>query len=156
MEEKLLVSGWVTAELFEGDDLVGVWETHNFVTDVGLKHIAEEMGQQAATNMGWIAVGTGTGQTRASIILATDIHHEALEAGYPDVTASPADNVVVYKAIIAAGDATDVLTEGGVFNNASVDTGTLLNYWNFTPPIDKSGTQSLTITLSLEIGNLGS
>jgi len=155
MKEQALVNGYVRAELFEGEELVGIWDTTNFVTDVGLKHIAGAMGQ-SPTDMGWIGVGTGTGQTKASTTLDTDQVHQALLAGYPDRTASPPDNVTVFKATLAAGVGTGTLTEGGVFNNASVDTGTLLNYWNFTPPIDKSGTQSLTITLSLEIGNLGS
>ena len=143
------VRSWLTDA--DGNDY-DLREDENLITNVGLRHFADQMGQDTETHMNRMAVGTGTGQSKTSTTLATEIARVTLESGWPKRQSSPTDNVTEYKAVFAAGTGTGSLTEGCIINAASG--GQMLNYWEWNPARIKDSTASLTVIYTIQIGSL--
>lgn len=113
---------------------------HNTVPANGLAHIADQLSSspgQAA--MGWMAVGTGT---PAATLLGTEVDRNAL------TSRTDSGAVVTYVGNWAAGDATNAITEAGIFNVVTANTITMLASASFAV-INKGANDTLAITWTL-------
>ena len=116
---------------------------HNQVQTAGKAHIADQLsavpGEAAMSHM---AVGTGSGQGVGDATLLAEIDRNAL------TSRTDAGAVVTYVGTWVPGDATNALTEAGIFNNAAG--GTMLVYADFLV-INKGALDSLVMTWTLTI-----
>ncbi len=115
---------------------------HNTVPANGLAHVADQLSAtpgQAA--MGWMAVGTGT---PSATLLGVEVDRNAL------TSRTDAGAVVTYVGDWAAGDATAVITEAGIFNIVTAATITMLCSASFAA-INKLAADSLKITWTLTL-----
>lgn len=147
--------GIVTARLIDvSGRVVRAQRTHNFITVDGLKLIVDQLASSPALNPpSHLAVGTGAAQTRDDTTLTNELERNALNAGYPQIDASPDTNILVFAADFSTSEANGSLTEAAVFN-ASGSPQNMLNYFVFAPAIDKTSSQSLTVTLKMRLGAL--
>ena len=88
-------------------------EAFNQFQTLGKTHVADRLADVGEAAMGWMAIGTGTGQGVGDNVLATELDRQALD----DATPSHAANVVTYHRLFAAGEGTGTVTEAGVFND---------------------------------------
>jgi hypothetical protein len=119
---------------------------HNLITLSGHAHVADQMSDGSEAQMGYMAVGIGSGQSQSSNALANELDRNALQSG-PTQLSPPDDAKVQYVGFWDAGDATGAITEAGIFNAAS--NGTMLCYQSF-PVINKGTNDQLTITWTVE------
>ncbi len=148
------MKGHIKIELFDEEGkLKQVVEKDNTFMAVGDAHVADALAlTQGETAMGFMSVGTGsTAFTTASTTLNSEIDRNSLDASYPEQVAGADDNDIVYKANWAAGDATDALTEAGIFNSSVADQGTMLAASTFSV-INKGASDTLTITWTVTVG----
>src|SRR3972149_158301 len=113
---------------------------HNTVPANGLAHIADQLSSapgQAA--MGWMAVGTGT---PSATLLGVEVDRNALTSRIDSGA------VVTYVGDWAAGDATAVITEAGIFNVVTANTITMLASASFAA-FNKLANDTLQITWTL-------
>ena len=120
---------------------------HNTVTELMDAQVADQMSDGAGAAIGFMAVGTGSGQTSASVGLATSLDRNALtsttQGGGGD------DNDSIYIGDWAAGDGTGAITEAGVLlgdNNTS-----LMLYADFGV-VNKGAADTLQITWTATYG----
>ena len=150
--ERRTLVGRIKLELKDKDGNVIEQRTiKNTFTDVGDAHVADQL---AATpgeaTMGWLAVGTSSAAFAVgSTTLTKEIDRNALTAGYPEQGSGGNDNDIVYAASWAAGDATDAITEAGIFNSSS--NGTMLAASTF-PVINKGASDTLSIKWTVTCG----
>ena len=152
--DRTLMKGRIKIELFdEAGNLKEMYEKDNTFMAVGDAHVADQLDVSPdEAVMGFMSVGTGTTAfTTASTTLNSEIDRNSLNASYPDQTLGSDDNDIVYKANWAAGDATDALTEAGIFNSSVTDQGTMLAASTFSV-INKGASDTLTITWTVTVG----
>lgn len=133
---------------FEPDEngdykLVKQSEHWNQVQTLMKTHIADALADQGEVQMGWMAIGTGTGQAVGDATLATELERNALSGGTPTHAAA----VVTYTATFGPSAPTGNVTEAGLLNAAGAGTlglyadgftytktaATVLNFtWTFT------------------------
>lgn len=144
------IKGWVDVML---TDVFGnvLEERHgpNTIQLAGHAHVADQMSDSGETAMGWMGVGTGSGQSTSDTTLGTELDRMTLSAGYPSQGAGGADYQVVYKGFWTAGNGTGAITEAGIFNMSTIDAGKMLAYQSFTV-INKGSSDKLTITWTLD------
>ena len=125
-----------------------VRDIKNLVVTAGKSWIADRMQQDTGSAvMGWMTIGTGT--TAAAVgntTLETQAFHQALTISGGAVTA----NVITFAATIGAGDGTAAITEAGIFNNVTVDTGDMLARTVFAV-VNKGALDTMTITWDITI-----
>jgi len=144
------IKGWVDIVLKDTFGNV-LEERHgpNTIQLAGHAHVANRMSELTQSAMGWMGIGTGTGQLTTVTTLASEISRNALVAGYPSQAAGASDYQVVYKGFWTAGAGSGAITEAGIFNSATAGTGSMLAYQNFTV-INKGASDKLTITWTLD------
>ena len=120
---------------------------HNTVTELGDAHVADAMSDQAEGALGYIAVGTGTGQGAASTGLATSLDRNALTSTIQGVAGN--DNDVIYVGNWAAGDGTGAITEAGILLG---DNNTSMNYYADFAVVTKGAADTLEITWTVTHG----
>ncbi len=119
----------------------------NTVTELMDVQVADQMSDQGQAAIGYMAVGTGTGQTSASTGLATSLDRNALDSTTQGTAG--ADNDVVYVASWAAGDGTGTITEAGIMQ---ADNNTTMMMYASFGAITKGGSDTLTITWTATFG----
>ena len=120
---------------------------HNTVTELMDAQVADQMSDGAGAAIGFIAVGTGSGQGAASTGLAVSLDRNALTSTTQG--AGAADNDSVYVGDWAAGDGTGAITEAGILladNNTS-----LMLYADFAV-VNKGAADTLQITWTATYG----
>ena len=127
-----------------GDGTIERQTGPNQVQTLGKQHIADALSDQGETAMGWMAIGTGTGQGVGDNTLATELDRQALDSGTP----SHSGAVVTYSRTFAAGEGTGTVTEAGVFNDAAA--GDMLIYTGAIS-FAKGAADALTINWTLTI-----
>lgn len=150
--EKRTMTGHIDLKLTDKDGNVKQHiSKSNTFTDVGDAHVADQLdATPGEAAMGWLAVGTSPSAFAVgSTALTKEIDRNALTAGYPEQGAAANDNDVKYKASWSAGDATDAITEAGIFNASSA--GTMLAASTF-PVINKGSTDTLSIVWTITVG----
>ena len=120
---------------------------HNTVTELGDAHVADAMSDQGEGALGYIAVGTGSGQGTGDTGLATSLDRNAITSTTQG--AGAADNDVVYVGDWTAGDGTGAITEAGIL---LADNNTTLNYYADFAVINKGAADTLQITWTVTFG----
>jgi len=120
---------------------------HNTVTELGDAHVADALSDQGEGALGYIAIGTGTGQTSASTGLATSLDRRLLTSTTQGLAGE--DNDVIYVGDWAAGDGTGAITEAGIF---LADNNTSMNYVASFAVVTKGAADVLQITWTVTHG----
>jgi hypothetical protein len=142
------IKGFMRLRLYGPDGkLKQAIDKENTVTELMDAHTAYRVANTGANVIGYMAVGTGSGQTSASTGLAAGANYNALDSRTQG--SAGADNDVVFVATWAPGDATMAITEAGVFqgNNNT----TLMLYDDFDV-VNKGATDTLVITWTCTFG----
>lgn len=148
MKDKFGIKGRVEASLFdEHGALKDKRILENTVTELGDAHVADAMSDAGEGALGFMAVGTGTGQTSASTGLATSLDRNTLTSTAQ--RAGAADNEVMYYGDWAAGDGTGAITEAGIF---LADNNTSMNYYADFLAINKGALDTLQIVWIVTFG----
>jgi len=148
-ESKIGIKGLFHAQLFSPEgDLKEERIVHNTVTELCDAHVADQLSDvPGEAAIGFMAVGTGTGQTSASVGLATSLERHALDSTTQG--AGAADNDLVYVATWGAGTGTGAITEAGIL---TADNDTSLQYYADFAVINKGAADSLVITWTATFG----
>ena len=120
---------------------------HNTVTELGDAHVADAMSDQGEGALGYMAVGTGSGQGAADVGLATSLDRNALTSTTQG--AGGDDNDVIFVGTWVAGDGTGAITEAGIFLG---DNNTSMNYYADFGVVTKAAADDLVITWTVTYG----
>lgn len=143
IKDRSPIKGHFVARL-NGKIVVDTWNT---ITELCDAQVADQMSDQGQAAIGFMSVGTGSGQGAASTGLATHEDRNALDSTTQG--AGAADNDVVYVCSWAAGDATAAITEAGIMR--ADDDASLMAYADFAV-INKGAADTLEITWTLTFG----
>ncbi len=119
----------------------------NTVTELMDAQAADQMSDQGQAAIGYMAVGTGSGQTSVSTGLAVSLDRNALTSTTQGAAGD--DNDVIYVGTWAAGDGTGAITEAGVIQ--ADNNTTLMTYADFAV-VNKLAADSLVITWTVTFG----
>ena len=153
MKDKFGIKGKVHYVLRDKDENIkDEGEVHNDIT-VGMDaHVADQMADQGDAQIGFIALGTGTGGTTASTDLDT---YEAgtltALSGTQTQGTAAADNHVVYSGFWDAGVGTASITEAGIFLGSATSRSDLMTY-NDGLTITKGASDTLKIDWTVTYG----
>lgn len=120
----------------------------NTITELMDAHVADQMSDRGEAAIGWMAVGTGSGQTSASTGLAVSLDRNALDSTTQEGGGD--DNDVTYVASWAAGDGTGSITEAAIMR--ADNNTTMMTYADFGVVTKGSG-DTLTITWTVTYGS---
>lgn len=120
---------------------------HNTVTELGDAHVADAMSDTGEGALGYMAVGTGSGQGAADVGLDTVLDRNALDSTTQGAAGD--DNDVIYVCTWAAGDGTGAITEAGIFLG---DNNTSMNYYADFAVVNKAAGDSVVITWTITFG----
>jgi hypothetical protein len=123
----------------------------NVFTDVGDAHVADQMASTPGEDpMSDMAIGTSAVElTAGDTQLGGELDRNTLTSFTQG--AGGDDNKVVYVGDWAAGDGTGAITEAGIFNSHTADSGTLLCAQTFSV-INKGASDTLQITWTVTFG----
>jgi len=146
LTDGLYIKANMVAKLYGPEGLKDIREVHNLVTTLGHKMAADQLlAAPALATPGWMEVGTGSGQTDASSILAIYIVDSRTAL---DSKTRGANAIITMVCTLAAGVGTGAITEAGVFNVVTQNTTDLICYADFAV-INKLAADSLVITWTL-------
>lgn len=139
--------GNMVAELFDSNGVLkDRREVENLVTVLGHQMAADQiLAAPAVATPGWMELGTGTGQTSASSILAAYIVGSRTAL---DSKTRGANAIVTMVCTFAAGVGTGAITEAGTFNVVTQNTTDMIMYSSFSV-INKGAGDSLVVTWTL-------
>lgn len=126
----------------ENGKVIDEQEYDNQVQTYMLTNVADAMADQGENAMGWMSIGTGTGQGVAATELATQATRQALDGGTP----THAAGVVTYHRTFAAGEGTGTMTEAGVHESAALGS---MGLYNDSISFAKVASDSLELTWTL-------
>ena len=152
MEQAVKIFGHGRAELKDANGLLKeLREFDNVFTDAGDAHVADQMASsQDESAMSHMAIGTvATTLTAGDTTLGGELDRNALTTFTQG--AGGADNTVVYIGDWAAEDGTGAVTEAGIFNAETADTGSMLCAQTFAV-INKGAADTLQITWTVTFG----
>ena len=145
---KMGIKGLFHATLFGPDGEIKEERIiHNTVTELSDAHVADQLSDSGEAAIGFMAVGTGSGQTSASVGLAVSLERHALTSTTQG--AAGADNDVIYVGTWNAGTGTGAITEAGII---TADNNTSLQYYADFSVINKGAADSLVITWTATFG----
>lgn len=107
-------------------------------------NVADMLSDQGENAMGWMSIGSGTGQAVGDSALATEETRQALDGGTPTHSGA----VVTYHRTFAAGEGTATITEAGVHNAAAAGN---MGLYNDSINFAKGAGDSLELTWTLTI-----
>ena len=151
---KIPIKGKINYTLCDKDGNIkdsGSYE--NTVTELLDAHVADQMSDSGDATIGFMATGSGTGQTSASSDLSNYITASmiALSGTSPLQGAGGADNDVVYSAFWGAGVGTGSVREAGIFQ-ASGTSRTTLMFYNDSITVNKGASDTLKIDWTATFG----
>jgi hypothetical protein len=117
----------------------------NLIVTVGKTAVASSLVTVPGAAFGWMAVGTGT---TAAALADTTLGAEAARVAS---STSSSSNVATFVGTYGAGVATAALTEAGLFNVVTANSGTLLSHVVFAV-VNKGATDTLVITWTVTCG----
>jgi len=146
---RLDIKGLCHVKLFREDgELKEERIIYNTVTELADAHVADQLADvPGEAQIGYMAVGTGSGQTSASVGLAANLDRNALTSTTQG--AGVADNDLVYIGDWAAGDGTGAITEAGILVG---DNNTSLQYYADFAVINKGAADTLSVTWTVTFG----
>ena len=147
--DSLFIKGKCHVQLFGPDGKVKEERIiHNTVTELGDAHVADQLADVPdEAQLGYMAIGTGTGQVAADIGLDALLDRNALTTTTQG--AGAADNDLVFVGDWAAGDGTGAITEAGIFLG---DNDTTMNYYASFAVVTKAAGDTLKITWTVTFG----
>lgn len=117
----------------------------NLVVAAGKAYIASRMEANTSAVMSHMAVGGGnTTPAISDTTLVAEIDRKVLDS------ISRSSNVLTYVTTYNAGEGTGALTEAGIFNNASANTGDLLCRTTFSV-VNKGASDIVVITWNVTV-----
>ena len=119
----------------------------NTVTELMDVQVADQMSDVGQAAIGYMAVGTGSGQTSASVGLAISLERHALTSTTQGTVGD--DNDVIYVGTWGAGVGTGAITEAGVLELD--DNTSLMTYADFAVS-NKLAEDTLVITWTVTFG----
>ena len=119
----------------------------NTITELMDAQVANLMSAGGAAAISYMSVGTGSGQTSASVGLAVSLDRNALDSTTQGVVGD--DNDVIYVCTWAAGDGTGAITEAGILRLD--DNTSMMTYSDFLV-VNKLVGDSLVITWDVTFG----
>ncbi len=146
--DKMGIRGRTHIELRDGDgNLKDERFLMNTITELCDAHVADQMSDSGDAAIGYMSVGTGTGQGSASTGLATSLDQNALTSTTQGTAGD--DNDVVYVGDWTAGDGTGAITEAGIFHAANNTSMMAVSSFSV---INKGTADTLKITWTLTFG----
>lgn len=144
--ELLNLSTNVRLELFNEDGVVKqTEELHNTTTTLGKQGIADQiLASPTLPKVGWCELGTGSGGTTL-----LNAYIAGSRTAFTSKTRG-ANAIITTVTDFAAGTGTGAITEAGLFNIATQNTGDMWHYASF-PVINKGASDSLKITWTITI-----
>jgi len=148
LSSRMGIKGLCHIELFGSDgNLKEERVIHNTVTQLGDAHVADAMSDQGEGALGYMAIGTGSGQGAASVGLAVSLDRNALTSTTQGTLGD--DNDVIYVGTWVPGDGTGAITEAGILLG---DDNTSLNYYADFGVVNKGAGDSMVITWTATYG----
>jgi len=120
---------------------------HNTITELMDAHVADQMSDQGDAAIGYMNVGTGSGQGAADVGLDSELDRNALDSTTQGAAGD--DNDVIYVCTWAAGDGTGAITEAGIMR--ADNNTTMMAYADFAV-VNKLAADSLVITWTVTFG----
>ena len=156
MKDKIKIEGKLHYELRDKNNNLKDKNTiKNTVTDFMDAHIADQLSDQGQSQIGWIALGTSTGQGAGDTDLAIYSVDTFLalsgttSLGVQGTGAN--DNDVIYYGYWGAGVGTATITEAGVFQASGTSRSTMCLY-NDSLNVAKGASDTLKVTWTLTVG----
>lgn len=137
-------------DAFQAKAAKQVLEWDNLCPTIGRAVIAQRLGGVTTYTgtVNYLALGSGTTTpTNGDTTLATESYRST-------ITSATVVNSIAYLSVfIPAGTATATHYEGGLFidGTAAADSGQLLSRVLFSPPVDKTALNSLSLDISLSV-----
>ena len=122
-------------------------EKDNTITNGMDAHVADQLSDSGDGAIGYMGVGTGSGQGASDTGLATPLVNVALTSTTQGTGAD--DNDVIYVGNFNAGTGTGALTEAGLF--LTNDNTSMMAYNSFSV-INKGASDTLKITWTITFG----
>ena len=119
----------------------------NTITNLMDEQVADQMSDQGNAAIGYMSVGTGSGQTAVDTGLDAVLDRNALTSTTQQAGAD--DNDVEYVGDWAAGDGTGAITEAGIFR--ADDDASMMTYADFAA-VNKGAADTLKITWTVTFG----
>lgn len=119
----------------------------NTITELMDVQVADQMSDQGQAAIGYMAVGTGTGQGSADTGLAVSLDRNALTSTTQQGGGD--DNDVLYVGDWAAGDGTGAITEAGIFQ---ADNNTTMMAVASFAAVNKAAGDTLQINWTVTFG----
>lgn len=149
MKHRTKIKGVLELSLYNSEGkLIEYRRVGNLITKIMDVHVADQMSDQGEAAIGYMAVGDGTGQTAASVGMASSQARVALDSTTQGTLAN--DNDVIYIATFAVGVATGTIREAGIMRLD--DDASLMCYDDSFTPIVKGAGDSLEITWTVTFG----
>jgi len=155
MKDNFGIKGLLKYELRdEFGNLKDAGSVPNTITELMDAHVADQMSDSTDAAIGFIALGSGVGQTAASTDLAKYIAGTFLALSGTLQGTGEADNDVVYSGYWGAGVGTetgDGIREAGIFQASGTSRTTLMTY-NSGLSISKGASDTLKIDWTVTFG----
>jgi len=129
MKEKFGIKGKVHYVLRDKDGNIKAENIDTNTITAGMDaHVADQMSDSGDAAIGYIALGTGTGQTSVSTDLATYSADTLIALSGTMQSSAGDDNDVVYSGYWGAGVGTATITEAGIFLGSATSRSDLMTY----------------------------
>ncbi len=154
MKENLGMKGELHVVLKDKDgNIISDELISNTITNLMDAHVADQMSDSGDAAIGWIALGTGTGQGAGDSDLATYNAGTflALSGAGPIQGTSGDDNDVVYSGYWQAGVGTATITEAGIFLGSATSRADMMTY-DGTLNVAKGASDTLKIDWTVTFG----
>ena len=125
----------------------------NTITNLMDAHVADQMSDSGDAQIGFIALGSGTGQGAVSTDVANYVSASLIAlSGTGAVQGTGGDdNDVIYSGFWAAGVATDTITEAGIFLGSATSRSDMMTY-NDGLSVTKGASDTLKIDWTVTFG----
>lgn len=140
------VKGKLSVEVFDENlSLKDKRDVNNLVVAVGKAYIASRMTSNSNVIMSHMSVGGGNvAASTSDTLLVGEIGRVALDS------TTLVNNAITYVATFPAGTGTGSLTEAGIFNNPSANSGTMLCRTRFDV-VNKAAADTIVITWNVTV-----
>lgn len=146
IQDSLKIKGKLNIKQYdEASNLKDERDVKNLVVAVGKAYIANRMSSNVEVILSHMAVGGGNvTATTSDTLLANEIARVSLDS------TAVTNNVLTYAATFPAGTGTGSLTEAGIFNDPTANTGTMLCRTRFDV-VNKAAGDTIVITWNVTI-----
>jgi len=152
MKDNLGIKGELHIVLKDGDGNIKQDDILlNTITNGMDAHIADQMTDSGDATIGWMAVGSGTGQSASSTDLANFINIIALSGTSPIQGTGGDDNDAIYSAFWGAGVGTGSVREAGIFLGSATSRSDMMTY-NDALTVNKGASDTLKIDWTVTFG----